>query len=66
MIVPAFAGDHATGDPESLAGVLLAVWGVGSAIGGIWFGIRKPAANMTRQFALLLGAVAGPASLSSR
>ncbi|WP_036373110.1 MFS transporter, partial [Micromonospora sp. ATCC 39149] len=59
VIVPAFAGNQPTGDPESLAGVLLAVWGIGSAVGGFWFGVRKPSANMTRQFAWLLAAVAG-------
>ncbi|MFD6564596.1 MFS transporter [Micromonospora profundi] len=59
VTVPAYAGNSTADDPESLAGVLLAVWGVGSAIGGFWFGVRRPAANMTRQFALLLAAVAG-------
>ncbi|MCX4469921.1 MFS transporter [Micromonospora sp. NBC_01655] len=59
VIVPAFAGSQPTDDPESLAGLLLAVWGVGSAAGGFWFGVRKPAANMTRQFAWLLATVAG-------
>ncbi|MEV4810556.1 MFS transporter [Micromonospora avicenniae] len=59
VIVPAFAGNYRAGDAESLAGVLLAVWGIGSAIGGFWFGVRKPALNMTRQFAGLLGALAG-------
>ncbi|MEU3458075.1 MFS transporter [Micromonospora sp. NPDC006766] len=58
VTVPAFAGKAAATDPESLAGVLLAVWGIGSAVGGFWFGVRRPAANMTRQFAWLLGAVA--------
>ncbi|MEU8010391.1 MFS transporter [Micromonospora parva] len=58
VIVPAFASDHSTDDPESLAGVLLAVWGIGSALGGFWFGLRRPAPNMTRQFALLLAALA--------
>ncbi|SCG66429.1 MFS transporter [Micromonospora humi] len=58
VIVPAFAGNTGADDPESLAGVLLAVWGVGSAVGGFSFGVRRPAANMTRQFAWLLGAVA--------
>ncbi|TDB73605.1 MFS transporter [Micromonospora sp. KC723] len=59
VIVPAFAGDRSTGgDPESLAGLLLAVWGVGSALGGLWFGLRTPSTTMTRQFAWLLGAVA--------
>ncbi|MGW1058993.1 MFS transporter [Micromonospora rubida] len=59
VIVPAFAGSQPTDDPESLAGLLLAVWGIGSAAGGFWFGVRKPAANMTRQFAWLLATVAG-------
>ncbi|MEU5785008.1 MFS transporter [Micromonospora lupini] len=59
VIVPAYAGNATTDDPESLAGLLLAVWGIGSAIGGFWFGVRRPAPNMTRQFALLLGALAG-------
>ncbi|MFG2055699.1 MFS transporter [Micromonospora sp. NPDC048930] len=58
VIVPAFAGNATADDPESLAGVLLAVWGIGSAVGGFWFGVRRPAVNMTRQFAWLLGAVA--------
>ncbi|MGV9215865.1 MFS transporter [Micromonospora sp. RB23] len=59
VIVPAYAGNATTDDPESLAGLLLAVWGVGSAIGGFWFGVRRPSPNMTRQFALLLAALAG-------
>ncbi|WFE32236.1 MFS transporter [Micromonospora sp. WMMD975] len=58
VIVPAFAGNTGAADPESLAGLLLAVWGIGSAAGGFWFGVRKPAVNMTRQFAWLLGTVA--------
>ena len=56
VIVPAYAGQHGGG--ESLGGVLLGVWGVGSAIGGIWFGTRRPAMALPRQFAWLLGAVA--------
>ncbi|MEH0843244.1 MFS transporter [Micromonospora sp. CPCC 205711] len=59
VIVPAFAGDQPTADPESMAGVLLAVWGIGSAAGGFWFGVRRPSPNMTRQFAWLLAGVAG-------
>ncbi|MGN9776217.1 MFS transporter [Micromonospora sp. H33] len=58
VIVPAFATAYTSDDPDSLAGVLLAVWGIGSALGGLWFGTRQPASNMSRQFALLLGAVA--------
>ena len=56
VIVPAYAGQHGGG--ESLGGVLLGVWGVGSAIGGIWFGTRRPAMALPRQFAWLLGGVA--------
>ena len=60
VIVPAFAGNQRHRRPgQSLAGLLLAVWGVGSAVGGFWFGARRPAANVTRQFAWLLAAVAG-------
>ncbi|WP_305786099.1 MFS transporter [Symbioplanes lichenis] len=56
VIVPAYALQHGGGD--SLGGVLLGVWGIGSAIGGIWFGTRHPAMAMSRQFAWFLGAVA--------
>ncbi|MEU6023826.1 MFS transporter [Micromonospora sp. NPDC047134] len=59
VTVPAFATRYTADDPDSLAGILLAVWGIGSAVGGFWFGIRRPAPNMTRQFAWLLTAVAG-------
>jgi MFS family permease len=55
VIVPAYATQHGGG--EALGGVLLGVWGVGSAIGGIWFGTRRPAMALTRQFAWLLAAV---------
>lgn len=58
VTVPAYATSHTGDGAESLAGVLLAVWGIGSALGGIWFGTRRPARNMARQFAALLAAVA--------
>ncbi|GAA2869887.1 MFS transporter [Actinoplanes cyaneus] len=56
VIVPAYAAQHGGG--EALGGVLLGVWGVGSAIGGIWFGTRRWSIPLSRQFAWLLGAVA--------
>jgi hypothetical protein len=56
VTVPAYATGHGGGD--GLAGVLLGVWGVGSAVGGLWFGTRRPAMALTRQFAWLLAAVA--------
>ncbi|HET6482408.1 MAG TPA: MFS transporter [Actinoplanes sp.] len=55
VIVPAYASQHGGGD--GLGGVLLGIWGVGSAIGGIWFGTRRPAMELPQQFAWLLGAV---------
>jgi MFS family permease len=57
VTVPAYAESEGVADPESVAGVLLAVWAVGSAAGGLWFGTRKPALNMHRQFAWLLTAL---------
>ncbi len=56
VVVPAYATTH--GGSDGLGGVLLGVWGIGSAVGGIWFGTRRPAMALTRQFAWLLGAVA--------
>lgn len=60
VTVPAFAAAHADSgsDAESLAGVLLAVWGVGSAIGGFWYGARPAPRNAGREFAFLQAAVA--------
>ncbi|MCA2213019.1 MFS transporter [Jidongwangia harbinensis] len=56
VIVPAYAERHGGGD--GLGGLLLGIWGMGSAIGGIWFGTRRPAMPLTRQFAWLLSGVA--------
>jgi MFS family permease len=56
VIVPAYAAHHGGG--ESLGGVLLGIWGIGSAVGGIWFGTRRPSMALPRQFAWLLSAVA--------
>ena len=56
VTVPAYAGQHGGG--EGLGGVLLGIWGVGSAVGGIWFGTRRPAMALPKQFAWLLAAVA--------
>jgi len=55
VIVPAYAGQHGGGD--GLGGVLIGIWGVGSAIGGFWFGTRRPAMALPKQFAWLLAAV---------
>ncbi|GGK13020.1 hypothetical protein GCM10010124_01930 [Pilimelia terevasa] len=50
VTIPAFATQHVTGDSATTAGVLLAVWGIGSAAGGVWYGVRPPAAPLTRQY----------------
>jgi MFS family permease len=39
------------------AGVLLAVWGLGSGLGGFGYGMVRPRAPLARQFTWLLGAV---------
>jgi len=56
VIVPAYSAAHGGGD--GLSGVLLGIWGAGSAAGGFWFGTRRPSMALPRQFAWLLGAVA--------
>lgn len=58
VAVPGYASSTASSDPEALAGLLLAVWAVGSAIGGFWYGTRRPTAPLPRQFAWLLTALA--------
>jgi MFS family permease len=57
VTIPAYASAYTGGDAESLAGVLFAVWGIGSAAGGFWFGTRRTPKNTARKFAWLLAAV---------
>jgi predicted MFS family arabinose efflux permease len=56
VAVPAFATGH--GSSGALAGVLLAILGTGSVLGGVVFGAIRLRAPLPRQFAALLGAVA--------
>jgi len=61
VAVPAYVATWAgAGDGgQSLGGVLLAVWGIGSAVGGFWYGTRRPRSELARQLAwwqFLLGA----------
>ncbi len=53
--LPAFA--DRLGSP-SMSGVLIAVWSLGSAIGGLWFGAWHPALALHRQYRWALLAVA--------
>jgi MFS family permease len=55
VAIPAFVNRHGGGD--ELGGLLLGVCGVGSAIGGIWFGTRRPAMALPRQLAWSLAGV---------
>lgn len=57
VTVPAFTTRHAGPEADQLAGVLLAVWGFGSVLGGLGYGIVRPHAPLPRQFAWLLGTV---------
>ncbi|WP_433174065.1 MFS transporter [Actinoallomurus sp. CA-150999] len=57
VTVPAYATRHTGAGADGLAGVLLAVWGLGSGLGGFGYGMARPRAPLPRQFAWLLGAV---------
>jgi MFS family permease len=59
VAVPAFAGAHApASQAETVAGLLLGIWGVGSVAGGVWFGTRRFAVPLPTQWAVALFAVA--------
>jgi MFS family permease len=63
VAIPAFA--DAAGSP-GMSGVLLAVWSLGSALGGLWFGARVVGASLPRQYRwLLLGVTIGLAPLAA-
>ncbi len=63
VAVPAFADDM--GSP-GMSGVLLAVWSLGSVIGGLWFGARVLSASLPRQYRwLLVGTTIGLAPLAA-
>lgn len=58
VAIPAYSNELGVAEPSTLAGILIAVWGLGSAIGGVWFGTRVVRSALSRQFAWLLSAVA--------
>jgi MFS family permease len=58
VTVPAYVTQHVGVGSDGLAGVLLAVWGLGSGLGGFGYGMVRPQAPLPRQFTWLLGAVA--------
>lgn len=62
VAIPAFADD--AGSP-GLSGLLLALWALGSVIGGLWFGARVLSTSLPRQYRLLLlGVTIGLAPLA--
>jgi MFS family permease len=58
VAVPAFATRYAGHEASGTAGVLLALWGLGSATGGVWFGTRRFRTPLPRQYALWASALA--------
>jgi MFS family permease len=63
VAVPAFA--DAAGSP-GISGLLLAVWALGSAGGGLWFGARMISTTLPRQYRWgLLGVTVGLAPLAA-
>jgi len=58
VAIPAYSNEIGVDNPSTLAGILIAVWSLGSALGGVWFGTRVVRSALSRQFAWLLGAVA--------
>jgi MFS family permease len=63
VAVPAFA--DAAGAP-GMSGLLLAVWALGSAGGGLWFGARMISASLPRQYRWgMLGVTLGLAPLAA-
>lgn len=62
VAIPAFA--DSAGSP-GLSGLLLALWALGSVVGGLWFGARVLSTSLPRQYRLLLlGVTIGLAPLA--
>lgn len=58
VTIPAFALARSGAGGETVAGVLLGLWAVGSIVGGVWFGTRHFTASLPTQWAWTMGAVA--------
>lgn len=54
VAVPGYATAHAGHDASAISGVLLGLWGLGSAVAGVWFGTRPQPVRMHTQFAWLM------------
>ncbi|MFI6229724.1 MFS transporter [Micromonospora echinospora] len=63
VAVAAFAAEHDGDRAEAVTGVLIAVWSLGSAAAGLWYGARNWQTPLTRQLTwLLAGLSAGYAA----
>lgn len=58
VAVPAYATHSGVADAQGLAGVLLAIWGIGSALGGFVYGSRRSAGSPVRKLVVLATGVA--------
>jgi predicted MFS family arabinose efflux permease len=54
VAVPGYATAHAGHEASAMSGLLLGLWGLGSAAAGVWFGMRPQPVRMHTQFALLM------------
>jgi MFS family permease len=54
LTVPALTEEHGS---RAAAGLVIAMWGVGSMIGGLWYGRHRSAAPPERRLALVLAAL---------
>ncbi|MEU6880320.1 MFS transporter [Streptomyces sp. NPDC046712] len=58
VAIAAYAKAHDGASAESVTGVLIAVWSVGSAAAGLWYGSRTFEGLLARRFLVLLTALA--------
>ncbi|MEY9944924.1 MFS transporter [Kitasatospora sp. GAS1066B] len=54
VALAAYARAHDGSAADSVTGVLIAVWSIGSALAGFWYGTRQFKTSQVRQFVLLL------------
>jgi predicted MFS family arabinose efflux permease len=58
VTIPAFAMARSGAEGETVAGVLLGLWGIGSVAGGVWFGTRQFRAPLPTQWGWTMAAAA--------
>ncbi|MFD4830660.1 MFS transporter [Streptomyces uncialis] len=59
VAIAAYTNAHDGPSAESMTGVLIAVWSIGSAAAGLWYGSRTFNGSLSRRFLALLTALAG-------